>query len=66
MTGMNAAQSDFNALHPTNVRMYPGEIIVGDLADGRVINIHPGTTVGGAPTLEIRDPATRTSIKIRY
>jgi len=64
--GMNAAMTDFSALNPTNVRMAPNGTIVGRLPDGRTVNIHPGHSVGGAPTLEIFDPNTRIRIKIRY
>jgi hypothetical protein len=66
-TGMNAARADFNALKPTNVRTYStssGTTTVGNLPDGRTVNIHAG--VGGAPTLEIFDPVTSERIKIRY
>ena len=64
--GNTAARSDFNALNPRNVRTYPNGVTVGDLSDGRVINLHPSSSSGGVPTLEIFNPITRTSQKIRY
>ena len=64
--GEAAARDDFNAMNPTNVRTYPNGTIVGDLPDGCIINIHPSTTLSGAPSLEIYNPVTGTSIKIRY
>lgn len=64
--GDAAAKADFDAMNPTNVRIYSNGTTVGDLPDGRIINIHPSTTLNGTPSLEIYDPATGTSIKIRY
>lgn len=64
--GNIAARTDFDSLNPTNIRTYSNGTIVGDLTDGRIINIHPSTTLNGTPTLEIYDPSTGTSIKIRY
>jgi len=67
--GTAAAQADFRALNPTNFQVHQtprGEVWVGTLPNGNTVNIHPGTTVGGAPTLEILNRATGTSIKIRY
>ena len=61
-----AAKADFDAMNPTNVRTYSNGTMVGDLPDGRTINIHPSTTLNGTPSLEIYNPATGTSIKIRY
>ena len=53
-------------MNPTNVRTYPNGTIVGDLSDGRTINIHPSTTLNGTPSVEIYDSITGLSIKIRY
>ncbi len=64
--GNAAAKADFDAMAPTNIRTYSNGIIAGDLPDGRTINIHPSTTLGGTPSLEIYDPVTKKSIKIRY
>ena len=49
-----------------NIRTYSNGTIVGDLPDGRTINIHPSTTLGGTPSVEIYDPVIGKSIKIRY
>ena len=64
--GMDAARTHFDALNPTNVRTMSNGTIVGNLADGRAVNIHPGSSVGGAPTLEIFNRSTGVRIKIRY
>ena len=64
--GDAAAKVDFDAMDPTNIRMYSNGTIAGDLPDGRTINIHPSTTLGGTPSVEIYDPVTGKSIKIRY
>ena len=61
--GNAAAQADFNALRPQNVRTYPSGTTVGNLPNGHVANLHPSKSLGGVPTLEIYDPVTRTSIK---
>jgi hypothetical protein len=63
--GIKAAKADFNALKPTNVRTYPNGTIVGKTGD-LTINIHPGSSVGSAPTLEIYNPSTGLRLKIRY
>ncbi len=64
--GNAAAKADFDAMNPTNIRTYANGTIAGDLPDGRTINIHPSTTLGGTPSVEIYDPVTGKSIKIRY
>ncbi len=64
--GESAARADFEAMAPTNIRTYSNGTIVGDLPDGRTINLHPSTTLGGTPSVEIYDPVIRKSIKIRY
>ncbi|MCL2056920.1 MAG: minor capsid protein [Oscillospiraceae bacterium] len=64
--GMGAAQADFYAMKPFNTRTLPGGRIIGDLPNGNTINIHPGISVGYAPSLEILDRATGIKIKIRY
>lgn len=66
ITGEEAAKADFDAMNPTNVRTYPNGTIIGDLSDGRTINIHPSTTLNRTPSVEIYDPNTGASIKIRY
>ena len=53
-------------LNPYDVKTYSNGAIVGYLSDGRTVNIHPGTSVGKAPTLEIYDSISRESIKFRY
>lgn len=60
------AKADFNSLNPTNVRTYPNGTVVGNLPDGRTVNLHPSSTLGGTPTVEIYDPSTGMSTKIRY
>ena len=64
--GFNAAKADFDMLNPYDVKTYSNGAIVGYLSDGRTVNIHPGTSVGKAPTLEIYDSISRESIKFRY
>ena len=53
-------------MNPTNARTCPNGTIAGELPDGKTINIHRSTTLNGVPSLEIYDPITGTSIKIRY
>jgi len=64
--GNAAAQADFSALKPTNVRTYPNGTTVGTLPNGSTVNLHPSKSLGGVPTLEIFDPIARIRIKIRY
>jgi len=66
--GSDAARADFNALRPSNVRVpQRGDgRLVGDLPDGRTVNIHPSTSSGGVPTVEVYNPNTGIRIKIRY
>jgi hypothetical protein len=45
------------------VKLNSGGTVAGDLPGGRTINLHAGSSVGGAPTIEILDRATGTSIK---
>ena len=66
--GYNAAKADFNALKPTNVRLYQtksGTTTVGYIKGGKTVNLHTATSTKG-PTLEIYDPSSGFSIKIRY
>ena len=64
--GNVAAQSDFDSMNPSNVRTYPNGTVVGDLPDGTTINLHPSTSLKGVISLEIYDPVSGHSIKIRY
>ena len=64
--GKQAALDDFESLQPINVRTYENGTVVGDLTDGRVVNVHPSTSLSGTPSVEIYDPITGKSIKIRY
>ena len=64
--GYDVAKADFDSLNLENVRTYSGGIIVGNMLDGRSVNIHPSTTLQGVPSLEIYNPVTGCSIKIRY
>jgi hypothetical protein len=58
------AQKDFESLQPKNVRKVK-EALVGDLDDGRIVNIRSKSSAN-APTLEIYNPEKDRSIKIRY
>lgn len=65
--GVDAANADFDALAPTNVRDIttrygPGR--TGTLPDGRTVTVRPGSS-DGRPTLEIRRPNGRGD-EIRY
>lgn len=64
--GNDAAMKDFEGMNPNNVRTYPNGTTAGDLPDGNTINVHPSTSSGGVPTVEIYNPTTGRSIKIRY
>ncbi len=64
--GNAAAQADFYAKNPSNVRTYSNGTVVGDLPDGTTINMHPSTSLAGTPTVEIYNPNTGISTKIRY
>jgi len=63
--GFDAAKADFDALKPSNVRTYPNGTTVGELPNGTTVNVRPSSS-GGHPTVEIYNPATGTSMKIRY
>ncbi|MFT4143588.1 MAG: S8 family serine peptidase [Mobilitalea sp.] len=63
--GFDAAKTDFNSLKPSDVKTYPNGTIVGKLPDGTTINVRPSSS-GGYPTVEIYNPTTGTSTKIRY
>lgn len=64
--GEAAARADFESMNPVNVKTYPNGTTVGYLSDGRTINMHPSTTLSGTPSVEIYDPVSGRSIKIRY
>lgn len=61
--GMDAANADFDALTPTDVKDYGDGKRVGKLADGRTVVVRPSSK-SGAPTLEIQDGKKYT--KFRY
>ena len=63
--GFDAAKADLNALKPSDVKTYPNGTIVGKLPDGTTINVRPSSSKG-YPTVEIYNPTTGTSTKIRY
>jgi hypothetical protein len=63
--GFDAAKADFNALKPSDVKTYPNGTIVGKLPDGTTINVRPSSSEGYL-TVEIYNPTTGTSTKIRY
>jgi hypothetical protein len=62
----NTCSTIFCLLLYSSLRTYSNGTLVGDLVDGRIINIHPSTSLGGMPSLEIYNPLTGDSIKIRY
>jgi hypothetical protein len=62
--GLEEAAKDFERLNPSNVRNFEkGKL--GDLPDGRRANVRNDST-DKRPTLEIFNPITRHTIKIRY
>jgi hypothetical protein len=69
--GYDEALKDFNSMDLDNARSYlPTDrqqyvTTVGELSDGRVVNVRP-TSSTGSPTLEISGAAQERSIKIRY
>jgi hypothetical protein len=63
--GFLEALGDFYSLPLSNVRSYPGNRLVGHLSDNTTVNVRP-TSESGLPTLEIRNPVVRQSVKIRY
>lgn len=64
--GIDAAKRDFYALNPYDVKIAPNGTYVGKLSEDIIINIHPGKSVGNAPTLEIFNRTTKEQFKIRY
>lgn len=62
--GYDQAVEDFYNLNPSNVRS-DGDTIIGELPDGRTINVRSKSTEG-SPTLDIYDSQTGKHIKIRY
>jgi RHS repeat-associated protein len=71
LEGYDQAKLDFAIINPSNVKTYPtvaGETIIGYLLDGTTISVrdHSSGSSDNKPTLEIYDPASETSIKIRY
>lgn len=63
--GYDNAVQIFNQMNLENVRTYPNGTIAGDLSDGRVVNVRPSSKFE-YPTIEIHDPKTGKSIKIRF
>jgi filamentous hemagglutinin len=61
--GQEAANADFDALNPSDVKDYGDGKRVGKLADGRTVVVRPSSS-SGAPTLEIQDGKKYT--KFRY
>lgn len=65
--GFEEAKKEFDAMNLENVRTYPSGTEVGDLPNGDSVNLHPGKSVGGAPSLEIQNALRKEiKIKIRY
>lgn len=63
--GFEQANKDFDSIEKTNIRdIKTGK--VGDLSDGRNINVRTWSTAKGKPTLEIFNRVNKSSIKIRY
>ena len=59
------ALDDFNSLGLSNIQEKDDGTLVGELEDGRTVNVR-NHSKEGHPTLEIYNPANRKSIKIRY
>ena len=59
------ALNDFNSLGLSDVKEKEGGVLVGNLPDGREVNVRNYSTED-SPTLDIYDPATGKHIKIRY
>ena len=64
--GIRAAEADFIALNPINIKVYPNGTTVGSLPGGMTANLHPSSSLGGTPTVEIYNTVTGLSTKIRY
>ena len=65
--GFEEAKKEFDSMNLANVRTYPNGTIAGELSNGDTVNLHPGKSVGGAPSIEIQDAVnTKINIKIRY
>ena len=65
-TGLDCALEEFYKMNPSNIRAYPNGTLVGELPDGRTINLHASSTLNGVPTVEIYNSQTGNCIKIRY
>lgn len=63
--GIEMAQSDFEALQPSNIYSPKEGITVGILSDGRRAILRTAST-DGRPTLEIQSAINTSKIKIRY
>lgn len=63
--GFEQATKDFEKLNPQNIKVIPNKGLRGILPDGTAINVR-NTSYSGSPTLEIYNPANKTTLKIRY
>lgn len=64
--GYEDGVKDFEKLNPSNIRDMKGKVgKIGNLKDGRTVNVRVKSKEG-RPTLEIFDPNSKNSIKIRY
>lgn len=63
--GFEQAVKDFDSLPLSNVRRYDKGTVVGELPDGRTVNVRIESS-SGLPTLEIYNPSNNRRIKIRY
>ena len=63
--GYEQAKKDFDKLNDGEVKIYPNGTKVGELPDGRKINVRNHSSDDNRPTLEIQIGKNRT-IKIRY
>ncbi len=61
--GIPEAEKDFNDKKPSNVKIYPNGVKVGQLPNGDTIIVRP-TSSDGRPTLEIQQGKKK--IKVRY
>ena len=65
---MTQADKDFDSLNPNgtkDIETQYGPGRTGTLKDGKSVTVRPGSS-DGRPTLEVRNPANRRGIEIRY
>ncbi|MBK0083566.1 hypothetical protein IAE51_06560 [Lactococcus sp. S64] len=69
--GYSAARKEFDSMSLSNIKIYnegtSKEVIVGYTKNGDKVNLHSGSSVNGAPSIEIQDSVdSYIKIKIRY